>query len=218
VRGHASQQEHDQDLSAENLSNRVVEESAMRAIFPNDRTRRRFLAAVGGGAALAALYAVLPIRSLQSMASDDPIGPLERKSLKVGFLPINCATPLIMADPMGHYAREGLDVSLVKTPGWALVRDHMLNGELDASHFLAPMPLAISMGLGSQPQPMRVASIQNINGQAITMALKHRNNRDPRNWKGMKFAIPFDYSMHNFLCAITWPSTASIPTTTCSCA
>jgi len=28
--------------------------------------------------------------------------------------------------------------------------------------------------------------------------------------KGFKFAVPFDYSMHNFLCATTWPSTASI--------
>jgi nitrate/nitrite transport system substrate-binding protein len=31
------------------------------------------------------------------------------------------------------------------------------------------MPLAISMGLGSTATPMNVATIQNINGQAITM-------------------------------------------------
>ena len=31
------------------------------------------------------------------------------------------------------------------------------------------------------------------------MSLKHKNNRDPKNWKGFKFAIPFEYSMHNFL-------------------
>lgn len=104
-----------------------------------------------------------------------------------------------MADPMGFYKEQGLSVSLQKTAGWALVRDNMLNGELDASHFLAPMPLAISMGLGSSPQPMRVATIQNTNGQAITLALKHKDNRDPRNWKGFKFAIPFEFSMHNFL-------------------
>ncbi len=198
---HASQAEHDaaRPGGTEHLSNDIVEASAMKALIPNDRTRRRFLLAVGGTAAAAALYSVLPIRSLQEMAGGDKVGPLERRALRVGFLPINCATPLIMADPMGFYKREGLEVSLVKTPGWALVRDHMLNGELDASHFLAPMPLAISMGLASQAQPMRVASIQNVNGQAITLALKHRNNRDPKNWKGFKFAIPFDFSMHNFL-------------------
>ena len=88
---------------------------------------------------------------------------------------------------------------LRKVGGWALVRDRMLNHELDASHMLAPMPLAISMGIGSQASPTRVATIQNVNGQAIVMALKHKDNRDPRNWKGFKFAIPFDFSMHNFL-------------------
>ena len=31
------------------------------------------------------------------------------------------------------------------------------------------------------------------------MSLKHKNNRDPKNWKGFKFAISFEYSMHNFL-------------------
>jgi nitrate/nitrite transport system substrate-binding protein len=44
-----------------------------------------------------------------------------------------------------------------------------------------------------------VATIQNVNGQAITLAMKHKDNRDPKNWKGFKLAVPFDYSMHNFL-------------------
>ena len=46
---------------------------------------------------------------------------------------------------------------------------------------------------------MRVATIQNINGQAITLAAKHKDKRDPKQWKGFKFAVPFEYSMHNFL-------------------
>lgn len=204
---HASQQAH--DAGAENarkargqdpeaLSRDFVEAAAIRALFPNDNTRRRFLKAVGIGAAMAAINSLLPIQAMQAMAEDKP-GGLEKKNLKIGFIPINCATPLIMADPLGLYKAQGLNVTLQKTAGWALVRDNMLNGELDASHFLAPMPLTISLGLGSNAQPMRVASIQNTNGQAITLALKHKDNRDPRNWKGFKFAIPFEFSMHNFL-------------------
>jgi hypothetical protein len=46
---------------------------------------------------------------------------------------------------------------------------------------------------------MRVATIQNINGQAITLHVKHKDRRDPEAWKGFKFAVPFEYSMHNFL-------------------
>jgi nitrate/nitrite transport system substrate-binding protein len=195
---HASKAAHDAARGAEALSNDFVEAAAVRALFPRNAVRRRFLRAVGASAAIAAINSVLPINSLQAMAAEAP-GPLEKPDLKIGFIPINCATPLIMADPMGFYKEQGLDVTLIKTAGWALVRDKMLNNELDASHFLSPMPLAISMGLGSSPQPMRVATIQNINGQAITLALKHKDNRDPKNWKGFKFAIPFEYSMHNFL-------------------
>ncbi|MFY1662886.1 CmpA/NrtA family ABC transporter substrate-binding protein [Pseudomonas sp. Pseu.R1] len=182
----------------ESLSRDFVEAAAVRALFPHDATRRRFLKAVGAGAAMAAINSLLPIQAMQAMA-EDKNGALEKKNLKIGFIPINCATPLIMADPLGLYKAQGLNVTLQKTAGWALVRDNMLNGELDASHFLAPMPLTISLGLGSNAQPMRVASIQNTNGQAITLALKHKDNRDPRNWKGFKFAIPFEFSMHNFL-------------------
>ena len=61
------------------------------------------------------------------------------------------------------------------------------------------MPLAISMGLGSTATPMDVATIQNVNGQAITLHVKHKDKRDPKQWKGFKFAVPFEYSMHNFL-------------------
>jgi nitrate/nitrite transport system substrate-binding protein len=64
---------------------------------------------------------------------------------------------------------------------------------------LSPMPIAITLGLGSQPVPFTVPAIENINGQGITLAMKHKDNRDPANWKGLKFAIPFDYSNHNYL-------------------
>jgi len=123
----------------------------------------------------------------------------EKKDLKVGFIPITCATPIIMAHPMGFYSKQGLNVEVVKTAGWAVVRDKTINKEYDASHMLSPMPLAISLGLGSQPIPFAVPAIENINGQGITLAVKHRDKRDPKQWKGFKFAIPFDYSMHNYL-------------------
>ncbi|MEO7336227.1 MAG: ABC transporter substrate-binding protein [Caldimonas sp.] len=174
-----------------------VESSLVNALLPNARLRRRFLQAVGAGTARAAIASLLPVGALEAMAQEK--GPLEKKDLKVGFIAITCATPLIMADPLGFYKQQGLNVQLNKTAGWALIRDKMLNREYDATHFLSPMPLAISMGLGSVAQPMRVATIQNINGQAITLANKHKDNRDPKNWKGFKFAIPFEYSMHNFL-------------------
>ena len=174
-----------------------LEASLLKALFPVDSVRRNFLRAVGANTARAAIASVFPLGALQAMAQEK--GPLEKKDLKIGFIPITCATPLIMAHPLGFYQKQGLNVEVVKTAGWALIRDKMLNKEYDATHFLSPMPLAISMGAGSNAVPMNVATIQNTNGQAITLANKHKDKRDPKMWKGFRFAVPFEYSMHNFL-------------------
>ncbi len=185
---HHSQEEHDAG---------ILQASVMRALFPQDRLRRRFLRAVGASTAAAAVSSFFPFGALEALAQAK--AKPEKPELKIGFIPITCATPLIMADPLGFYREQGLKVALIKTAGWALIRDKMLNKEHDASHFLSPMPLAISLGLGSAVQPMRVMTVQNVNGQAITLAAKHKDKRDPRQWKGFRFAVPFDYSMHNFL-------------------
>ena len=50
-------------------------------------------------------------------------GEPENPYLRVGFIPITCATPLMLAAPTGIYAKQGLKVELVKTPGWAVIRD-----------------------------------------------------------------------------------------------
>ncbi|MGA0612506.1 CmpA/NrtA family ABC transporter substrate-binding protein [Caldimonas sp. KR1-144] len=185
------------ERDTERFSREFIEATLVKALFPHEPLRRRFLQAVGANTARAAIASLLPLGALEAMAQDRK--PLEKKDLKIGFIAITCATPLIMADPLGFYKQQGLNVQLNKTAGWALIRDKMINKEHDASHFLSPMPLAISMGLGSTQTPMNVATIQNINGQAITLHLKHKDKRDPKQWKGFKFAVPFEYSMHNFL-------------------
>ncbi|TRZ56228.1 MAG: nitrate ABC transporter substrate-binding protein [Rhodocyclaceae bacterium] len=195
---HASPTEHAAALDeAEGLNSRVLQSTVMRALFPQDAERRRFLSTVGASTAWAAISSLIPFGTLEAMAQEK--GALEKKDLKIGFIPITCASPLIMADPLGFYRKQGLNVSMVKTAGWALIRDKVQNREYDASHMLAPMPLAMSMGIGSNPMPINVATIQNTNGQAITLHSKHKDKRDPKMWKGFKFAVPFEYSMHNFL-------------------
>src|SRR5262249_57115997 len=83
--------------------------------------------------------------------------------------------------------------------GWAVIRDKTLNKEYDAAHMLSPMPLAITLGAGSNPIPYTMPAVENINGQAITLATKHKDKNDPKLWKGFKFPVPFDYSMHDYL-------------------
>ena len=195
---HATQSAHDLGLtSSDEQVRNVVEQAVMRAIFPHDATRRAFLSAVGTTTAYAAIASAFPLASASEAFAQ--AGTPEKKDLKIGFIPITCATPIIMAKPMGFYEKQGLNVDVVKTAGWAVIRDKTLNKEYDAAHMLSPMPLAISIGAGSNPMPYTMPAVENINGQAITLAIKHKDRRDPKSWKGFKFAVPFDYSMHNYL-------------------
>jgi len=193
---HASQHEHDAAIDA--LAERAVEAAVVRALFPQDAERRRFMRAVGAGTATAAISTFFPLAAAKE-AFAQGVGKIEKTKLKVGFIPITCATPIIMAQPMGFYQKHGLDVDVVKTAGWAVVRDKALNKEYDAAHMLSPMPLAITLGAGAQPIPYTMPAVENINGQAITLAMRHKDKRDPKSWKNFKFAVPFDYSMHNYL-------------------
>ena len=191
---HGSRAEHEAAATEE----RAVEEAVVRALFPDPGLRRRFLKSVGASTALAAVSALFPLAAAKE-AFAQAAGKVEKPKLKVGFIPITCATPIIMAHPMGFYAKQGLEVEVVKTAGWALIRDKTLNKEYDAAHMLSPMPLAITLGAGANPVPYTMPAVENINGQAITLAMKHKDRRDPKTWKGFKFAVPFDYSMHNYL-------------------
>ncbi len=177
---------------------RAVDEAVLRAVFPRAATRRAMLATFGAGTLLAAIGDALPL-GIAREAMAQPATP-EKRDLKIGFIPITCATPIIMADPMGFYRRHGLNVEVIRTAGWAVIRDRAIAREYDAAHMLAPMPVAMSLGVGvAGPIPWAVAAVENVNGQAITLANKHRERRDPKDWRGFRFAVPFDFSMHNYL-------------------
>ena len=181
------------------LSN-MVESAVVRSMFGhNDISRRSFAKLLGGGTLAAALASVFPMEAAKAAIAES-LGKPEKSKLNVGFVPITCATPIIMAKPLGFYEKYGLDVDVIKTAGWAVARDKSLNKEYDAAHMLTPMPLAITMGAGSVAEPYLMPAVENINGQAIVLHIDHADkNDDPAKWKGFKFGVPFEYSMHNFL-------------------
>ncbi|WP_234685057.1 CmpA/NrtA family ABC transporter substrate-binding protein [Bradyrhizobium monzae] len=185
------------------VSNRV-EQALLQGLFPQPILRRELLRTVGAGAIIGALSSILPIETLKAIAQERK--PLEKSKLAVGFLPITCAVPLIYGEKLGSYSREGLEVSLQKIAGIALIRDKMLNGELDVSQQVMPVPLTMTAGLGGNVQSIKVLTILNQNGNSLVLANKHRDNRDPKNWKGFTFAVPFEQShqslqLRNYLAA-----------------
>jgi nitrate/nitrite transport system substrate-binding protein len=152
--------------SAESVLDAAVERSINHAMFGSELRRREFVRLVGAGAAAALVNSILPLGAAKALAQEKT-GPIEKKELKVGFIPITCATPIIMAEPMGFYKKHGLDVQVYKASGWAMIRDMSINAETDATHMLTPMPLSISMGIGS----LLIATIQHRGDRNALRAL-----------------------------------------------
>jgi nitrate/nitrite transport system substrate-binding protein len=175
----------------------VVRGAALRAVFGGSPTRRALLGSLGTAAALGILETVMPLGTLQAMAEDK--AKPEKSELTIGFIDITCATPLCVADKLGLFSENGLDVELVRTPSWAVISERLSSGAYEASHVLTPQPLSITLGLRGAPQPTALALVQNTNGDSITLALKHKEKRDPASWRGMTFAVPFEISMQNLL-------------------
>src|SRR6266850_3917431 len=175
------------------LVSAAAERAVELAVLGGRHGRRQFIESVGAATAGAALASVFPMAAARALAQDRP-GPLEKRDLKIGFIPITCATPIIMAEPMGFYKKQGLNAQVLKASSWAMIRDISINGETDATHMLSPMPLAISLGVGSQSVPYVMPALENVNGQAITLHVKHKGVKSaaemmPNTFKAILFAI-----------------------------
>jgi nitrate/nitrite transport system substrate-binding protein len=153
---------------------------------------------VGAGTASAIIHFVFPLDTAKALAQEKVKG-LEKTDLTVSFIPITCATPIVMAEPMGFYARHGLNVTVRRASGWAVVQDWAINREVDATHMPSPMPLSITLGAGSPAVPYMMPAVENLNGQAITMHTKHQGVQGPQDMKGFRFCVPFDFFTHNYL-------------------
>ncbi|MES2144877.1 MAG: ABC transporter substrate-binding protein [Pseudomonadota bacterium] len=91
-------------------------------------------------------------------------------SLRLGYVPLIDAAPLIVARELGFAAEEGLDFDLIRLQSWAQSRDMLGLGAIDAAHMLVPLPIAQAMGLGPDYPAFDLAMILSVGGQAIAVS------------------------------------------------
>jgi nitrate/nitrite transport system substrate-binding protein len=104
------------------------------------------------------------------VASSFKMAPPSRK-IKLGFISLTDCAPLVAAKELGLFAKYGVDVELEKEASWAVVRDKILNGEIDGAHCLFSMPFSVYTGIGGKAgSEMKIAMVLNNNGQAITLS------------------------------------------------
>jgi two-component system, oxyanion-binding sensor len=95
---------------------------------------------------------------------------IEKSKLTVGYIPIIDCAPVILANELGAYERQGLEVEIRREVSWSNVRDKLALGVLDASHILAPLPLAITLGIDSVTVPLVNVMTLEVNGNALTLS------------------------------------------------
>ena len=89
---------------------------------------------------------------------------------RIGFLPLVDAALPIIALEFGLAAREGISIELHKDRTWAAVRDRLSYGQTDAAHMLAPLALAMALGLDRPPVPIGAPFMLGLNGNAFAIS------------------------------------------------
>jgi two-component system, oxyanion-binding sensor len=102
--------------------------------------------------------------------STDPGGAPEKTHLKIGFVPLSDAAPLVAAKLLEFGHAHGLTLELSRQPSWAALRDKLLAGELDAAHALYGLVYGVQLGLGGPQTDMALLMVLARNGQAITLS------------------------------------------------
>jgi len=105
----------------------------------------------------------------------DPHFPVRRTPpVRLGYIRLLDAAPLIVAERLGLFREAGLEVELSREAGWATIRDKLAFGDLDVAQALSPMPFVMQLGIGVVRTDVLTGLILNCNGNAITLSTNLR--------------------------------------------
>jgi ABC-type nitrate/sulfonate/bicarbonate transport system substrate-binding protein len=86
------------------------------------------------------------------------------------FVPLVDCAVLVAAREQGFAAEAGVDLELVKEPSWASLRDHLSLGHVDCAHALAPLPVALTLGVGHVQVDCIAPFVLGRGGNAVTVS------------------------------------------------
>jgi ABC-type nitrate/sulfonate/bicarbonate transport system substrate-binding protein len=89
--------------------------------------------------------------------------------LRIGFVPLLDMAPLAIAHELGFAHAEGLELDLRAAPSWSSLRDMLMWEQVEAAHMLAPLPVAMALGLGGAVA--RVDILQNLSLNGVVIAV-----------------------------------------------
>lgn len=151
-------------------------------------TRRDLLrlGALSTAAVAAPLLAAGQARAQAFKGDDQPV--------RIGYLPITDATPLLVAHARQLYEAEGLRTEAPRLfRSWAQLVEAFVAGQVNVIHLLSPATLWVRYGTRF---PAKIVAWNHTNGSALTVAPQIGSVRE---LGGKTVAIPFWYSIHNIV-------------------
>ena len=131
----------------------------------------------------------MPLLQKAAFANADPNTPL-----RIGYLPITDATPLLVAHANGFFEEAGVTAEKpIMFRSWAQLVEAFLAGQVNIIHLLSPMTVWARFGGGA---PVKNVMWNHLSGSALTVGL---DIEKPEDLGGQTVAIPFWYSIHNVL-------------------
>ena len=136
------------------------------------------LLSAGGAASL--------LSAFNARAQAEPDAPV-----RIGYLPITDAAPLLVAHNNGLFDKAGVKPKPTLLRSWAQVIEAFISGQVNVVHLLSPM--TVWARFGSQV-PAKVVAWNHVGGSGLTVTPEINSVKD---LGGKTVAIPFWYSIHN---------------------
>ena len=100
-------------------------------------------------------------------------------TIRAAFLPLTDSAVLVAAREKGFAAAEGIELELVRATSWATLRDRLVYGQVQAAHMLAPLAVAVTLGLSQQPAALAAPFKLNLNGNMLVMSTEFAAALEP---------------------------------------
>ncbi|MGW5453454.1 ABC transporter substrate-binding protein [Nocardia sp. NPDC003979] len=152
-------------------------------------SRRHLLAGAAGLTAAAGLYG-----SADLVRSAAGAGQRREQALRIGYLPITDAAPLLIAHSAHLYPAGSVSSAKpVMFRSWSGLAEAFVSRQVDVAHLLMPMAIQLRQVLGAN---VRVLGWNHTNGSALTVA---PDITELEQLIGTQVAIPFWWSIHNIV-------------------
>jgi len=99
--------------------------------------------------------------------------------ISIAFLPLTDSAVLVAAREKGFAVEQDIDLNLVKSTSWATLRDRLVYGQVQAAHMLAPLAIAVTLGLSQHRAALAAPFKLSVNGNALTMSTAFAAALDP---------------------------------------